>query len=111
MFDRIARTTYLSALQQVCFSGIGKVALPNTALVSSLCAGDPYGGFRRPRNSLLTFYKLYAVAVGIFDEEDPGPAAHSVRLALEVHAAGFFELVRKGVEVFDGECDVTVAGT
>src|ERR687898_1005991 len=54
--------------------------------------------------------ELYPVAVGIFDEEDPGPAAHGVRLALEVHTAGFFESICQGVEVFDGEGDVTVAG-
>src|SRR5215210_9141932 len=118
MFDRIARTTYLSALLRVCFSGFGKGNLPKTALVSwtafqlvgSLCAGGSYAVFRRPRNSLLTFYEFDSVAVGIFDEEDPGPAAHGVRLALEVHAAGFFEPVREGVEVFDGEGDVAVAG-
>src|ERR687894_927545 len=53
--------------------------------------------------------ELYPVAVGIFDEEDPGPAAHGMRLALEVHTACFFEPVRQGVEVFDGEGDVAVA--
>src|ERR687898_258096 len=58
---------------------------------------------------LLAFYELDPVAVGIFDEEDPGPAAHGVRLALEVHAACFFEPVSQGVEVFDGEGDVTVS--
>src|ERR687898_1704906 len=58
---------------------------------------------------LLAFYELDTVAVGIFDEEDPGPAAHGVRLALEVHAASFFEPVRQGVKVFDGEGDVAVA--
>src|ERR687894_1343306 len=54
--------------------------------------------------------EFYPVAVGIFGEEDPGPAAHAMRLSLEVHTACFFEPVRQGVEVFDGEGDVTVAG-
>src|SRR5215211_5766610 len=110
MFDRITRTTYLSALLRVCFSGFGECTLPKTALVSSLCVGGSYGVFGRPGNSLSTFYELDSVAVGIFDEEDPGPTAHGVRLALEIHAAGFFEPVRKGVEVFDGEGDMAVAG-
>src|SRR5215218_3200977 len=69
-----------------------------------------YGAVGSVRGLLLALDELYSVAVGIFDEKEPGPAAHGVRPALEVHAAGFFEPVRQGVEVFDGEGDVTVAG-
>jgi hypothetical protein len=39
---------------------------------------------------LWAFDELYPVTIGIFDEEDPGPAAHGVRLALEVHTTGLF---------------------
>lgn len=40
---------------------------------------------------LAALYELYAVAVGIANEEDAGAAvAHGVGLALEVHAAGLF---------------------
>src|SRR5215208_4676258 len=53
--------------------------------------------------------ELYPVAVRIFHEEDPDPAAHGVRLAFEVHTAGFFQPVCQGVKVFDGEGDVAVA--
>src|SRR5215210_2456505 len=65
--------------------------------------------FGSQKRLLWALDELYPVAVGILDEEDPGPAAHSVRFALEVHAAGFFEPVSQGVEVFDGEGDVAVA--
>ncbi len=39
---------------------------------------------------LLTLDELYTVAVRILYKEDTGAAAHSVRLALEVHATHLF---------------------
>ncbi len=61
--------------------------------------------------SLAAFYELYAVAVGVFYEEEAGaPAAHRVRLALEVHASGLLHLLGERVQVFDGEGYVAVAG-
>ena len=61
------------------------------------------------RRRLLAFDELYAVAVGVFHEEEAGTATHGVWFALEVYAAGLFEFIREGVEVFDGEGYVTVA--
>jgi len=60
---------------------------------------------------LPTLDKLYAVAIRVSDEEDARAATHSVRLALEVHSAHPFQLFGEGVEVLDGEGDVTVALT
>src|SRR5215216_481410 len=68
-----------------------------------------HGTVRRLKGLLRTLDELYPVAVGIFDEEEPGPAAHGVWLALEIHATGFLEPVSQGIEVFDGEGDVAVA--
>ena len=60
---------------------------------------------------LAAFYELYAVAVGVFYEEEAGaPAAHRVRLALEVHASCLLHLLGERVQVFDGEGYVAVAG-
>ena len=70
IFGRVAHTTYLSAAGPKCtLAGLG--------------------GARR--STVTTLDELYAVAVGVPDEEDPGPAAHGVGLALEVYAAGLFE--------------------
>src|SRR5215213_7495022 len=119
MFVRIARTTYLSARTKAYFSEFGKD--PNSrwstlqhfsrsAFCLLIAGGSPCGAVRSLKGLLLAFYELDSVAVGILDEEDSGPASHSVRLALEIHTPGFFEPVRQGVEVFDGEGDVAVAG-
>ena len=60
---------------------------------------------------LAAFYELYSVAVGVFYEEEAGaPAAHGVRLALEVNASGLLQLLGERVQVFDGEGYVAVAG-
>jgi hypothetical protein len=67
------------------------------------------GRREKPVNFILTLDKRYTVSVGISDEEDTGAAAHSVRLALEVHAASFLEPLGESVEVLDGESDVAVA--
>src|SRR5215217_4849575 len=115
MFDRFTRTTHLSVRTKACFSGFGKVPFPNprwSALqqFSRSALGSPCGAVGSPKGLLLAFYELDSVAVGILDEKDSGPASHGVRLALEIHTPGFFEPIRKGVEVFDGEGDVAVAG-
>ena len=60
---------------------------------------------------LAALYELYAVAVGVFYEEEAGaPAAHRVRLALEVYASGPLHLLGERVQVFDGEGYVAVSG-
>ena len=56
-----------------------------------------------------TLDELYAVAVRVADEEDPASTAHGVGLALEVYSTGLLELLRQGIEILDGEGDVTVA--
>ena len=88
------RKDLLEGVASLVLSDVGK-PLPDLAhdpLVSARTAGTLTGVGSQSGESLRALDKLYAVPVWVADEEDPGSAAHSVRLALEVHAAGLLEL-------------------